>query len=139
MNNQKGKSIVRYTCNHCFKTWRQKDSFHKHLKICKGKGSAAATAPKYHCNKCTITFACRRSFRKHKCKKISQQINTCHFCNKQYTSQVYFNKHIEMCGKRSKWLKNSYNTCPYCKKIYHLKKQVFLTNMLTNVANRING
>ena len=74
MNNQKGKSIVRYTCNHCFKTWRQKDSFHKHLKICKGKGSAAATAPKYHCNKCTITFACRRSFRKHKCKKISQQI-----------------------------------------------------------------
>ena len=107
MNNQKGKSIVRYTCDHCFKTWRQKESFLKHLKICKGKGSAAATAPKYHCDKCLKTFACGRSFRKHKCKKISQQINTCHFCNKQYISQVYFNKHIKMCGKRSKWLTTS--------------------------------
>ena len=99
MNNQKGKSIVRYTCEHCFKTWRQKESFLKHLEICKGDGSA----PKYHCDKCLRTFAYGSSFRKHKCKEISQ-INTCQFCNKKYISQVCFNKHIKICGKRSKWL-----------------------------------
>ena len=99
MNNQKGKSIVRYTCEHCFKTWRQKESFLKHLEICKGDGSA----PKYHCDKCLRTFAYGSNYRKHKCKEISQ-INTCQFCNKDYSSQVPFDKHVEICAKRSKWL-----------------------------------
>ena len=68
MNNQKegGKSIVQYTCKNCFETWRQKDSFLKHLEICKGNGST----PKYHCNKCLQTFAYGTTgFCKPMCKK----------------------------------------------------------------------
>ena len=60
-------------------------------------------APKYQCDKCLKTFAHWRWFNSHKCKENSQK-KTCHYCNKNYSSQVSFDKHVEICGKRSKWL-----------------------------------
>ena len=95
MSDQRQKSIVRHTCKRCFKTWRQKESFLKHLENCKGDGSA----PEYRCDKCLRTFAYGSSFRNHKCKGLSR-INTCQFCNKKYVSQACFDKHVKICGKR---------------------------------------
>ena len=99
MSDQRQKSIVRHTCERCFKTWRQKKSFLKHLENCKGDGSA----PEYRCDKCLRTFAYGRSFRNHECKELSR-INTCQFCNRDFVSQAYFDKHVKICGRRDRWL-----------------------------------
>ena len=119
MSDQRQKSIVRHTCERCFKTWRQKESFLKHLENCKGDGSA----PEYRCDKCLRTFVYGRCFRNHECKGLSR-INTCRFCNKKYVSQAYFDKHVKICGKRSTSNNDpapqpsQMKTCPFCKRNY---------------------
>ena len=119
MSDQRQKSIVRHTCERCFKTWRQKESFLKHLENCKGDGSA----PEYRCDKCLRTFAYGRSFRNHECKGLSR-INTCRFCNKNFIRQAYLDKHVKICGKRSTSNNDpapqpsQMKTCPFCKRNY---------------------
>ena len=55
-------------------------------------GDDGGSAPKYQCDKCLKTFACWMQ------KNCHQQKKTCHYCNKNYISQKYFDKHVEICG-----------------------------------------
>ena len=98
MSDQRQKSIVRHTCKQCFKTWRQKQSFLNHLKICKGNGSP----PEYRCDQCFKTFVYERSFHNHKCKVGISEIKTCQFCNKEYISSACFDKHSKICAERKR-------------------------------------
>ena len=100
-----------HTCQFCNKSFNYQGRFNYHVKICAKRSKwltsnddDAGASPKYQCDECLKTFADWRWFRyRHKCK--SQQIKTCYYCNKIYTTQVHFDKHVKICAS-SKWREN---------------------------------
>ena len=97
----KDKRVKLYTCERCFKPWRKKEMFSKHLKRCKGDG----VPPRFQCHQCLKRFSYKNSFRKHKCDG-EPVVSTCSHCNKEYLNKKCLEKHAKLCSKRKSWLKS---------------------------------
>ena len=100
MMSNRHKCITMYTCKWCFKTWKGRSLFLKHLQVCKSKGSTLL--PKYVCKLCMKNFTYHTSFQNHACKK--KMVFVCPSCNKEYLNRKCFTKHKIVCGKQEKQL-----------------------------------
>ena len=135
MKDEKKRAL--YTCGFCRKSWKEKNSYLKHSKVCR-RAHGSLPRRELRCHRCRKTFVYAKSFRNHECnhrcprcaktfdrasrlrdhkcddekKKIS--IHRCPRCVKTFDDAKGLREHRCVDEVARTWIK----TCPFCGKDY---------------------